>query len=241
MSASFARCVKPVATILVSVSVLMAGNLLAGQTASPTDIQFHKFQPAVSPEEATSGAPSQGTLSNGIGVTAAQQMMALQREKNSRTPAQQKIDSNVLYTIRMLGGKPAAPGVSYLYTGVDLDASDNIVVDMVANVTDTLLEKITTSGGQVLYVNRALRSIRAIIPPEQIREYRRVTRRDLHFTQARLHDSGRTGSWAHQSDAALGSGARLRTESSESSPRTGEKHVFSRGAENRSGQRRNGR
>ena len=56
----------------------------AGQTASPTDLQFHKFQPKVSPEQATSGAPSQGTLSNGISVTAAQQMLALQREKNSR-------------------------------------------------------------------------------------------------------------------------------------------------------------
>ena len=162
------RWFPQVATILLSLFVLMAGNLLAGQSASPTDLQFHKFQPKVSPEQAASGAPGQGTLSNGIGVTAAQQMLALQREKNSRSPAQQKIDSNVLFTIRMLGGKPAAPGVSYLYTGVDLDASDNIVVDMVAKVTDALLEKITTSGGQVLYVNRALRSIRAIIPPEQI-------------------------------------------------------------------------
>jgi hypothetical protein len=174
MSACSARCVKnsrsfqQVATILVSVFVLMAGNFLVGQTASPTDLQFHKFQPKVSPEQAASGAPSQGTLPNGISVTAAQQMLALQREKNSRTPAQQKVDSNVLYTIRMLGGKPAAPGVSYLYTGVDLDANNNIVVDMVANVTDTLLEKIITSGGRVLYVNRALRSIRAIISPEQI-------------------------------------------------------------------------
>src|SRR5580704_14880979 len=139
------RSFPQVATILLSLFVLMAGNLLAGQSASPTDLQFHKFQPKVSPEQAASGAPGQGTLSNGISVTAAQQMLALQREKNSRSPAQQKIDSNVLYTIRMLGGKPAAPGVSYLYTGVDLDASDNIVVDMVAKVTDALLEKITTS------------------------------------------------------------------------------------------------
>ncbi len=163
-----ARSLLRVATILLCLFDLMAGNLLAGQSASPTDLQFHKFQPKVSPEQAAVGAPSQEMLPNGISVTAAQQMQALQQEKYSRTPAQQKVDSNVLYTIRMLGGKPAAPGVPYLYTGVDLDVNNNIVVDMVATVTDVLLAKITTSGGQVLYVNRALRSIRAIIPPEQI-------------------------------------------------------------------------
>jgi hypothetical protein len=103
-----------------------------------------------------------------MSLTAAQQMLALQQEKASRTPAQQKVDSNVLYTIRMLAGQPAAPGVSYLYTGVDLDASNNIVADIVANATDSLLELLTNAGAQVLYVNRDLRSIRATIPPEKI-------------------------------------------------------------------------
>jgi hypothetical protein len=41
-------------------------------------------------------------------------------------------------------------------------------VDIVANVIDSLLEQLTTAGGQVLYVNRALRSIRATIPPSKI-------------------------------------------------------------------------
>ena len=55
------RSFQQVATILLSLFVLMAGNLLAGQSASPTDLQFHKFQPEVSPEQAASGGPSQGT------------------------------------------------------------------------------------------------------------------------------------------------------------------------------------
>jgi hypothetical protein len=174
MSASLDRCVKKIrsfqqgATILVGVFVLMAGSVLVGQTATPTDLKFHKLQPKVAPEEAASSTNSQPIPPNGIGPAAVQQMLALQEEKSSRTPAQQKIDSNVLYTIRMLAGKPAAPGVPYLYTGVDLDANDNIVADVVANVTDSLLQRLTASGAQVLYVNRALRSIRASIPPEQI-------------------------------------------------------------------------
>ena len=160
------RSCEQVRTILVGICVLVSVNLLAGQTS--TDLQFHKFQPKVSPEKQALSLPNLGKLPNGLSITAVQQMLALQQEKDSRTPAQQKIDSNVLYTIRMLAGKPAAPGVSYLYTGVDLDANNNVVADIVANVTDSLLEQLTASGAQVLYVNRALRSIRATVPPEQI-------------------------------------------------------------------------
>jgi hypothetical protein len=148
--------------------VLMASSPLAGQSSKTTDLQFHKFQPRVAPDLAASAASNQGASSNGIILTAAQQMQALQQEKASRTPTQQKIDSNVLYTIRMLAGQPAAPGVPYLYTGVELDANNNIVVDIVAHVTDQLLSQLSDAGAKVLYTNSDLRSIRAIIPPGQI-------------------------------------------------------------------------
>ncbi|HEX9110160.1 MAG TPA: S8 family serine peptidase [Terriglobales bacterium] len=154
--------------VLLALLVAIVGSPLAGQTAKTTDLQFHKFQPKVAPERAVSTASTTGTSSNGISLTAAQQMQALQQEKSSRTPAQQKIDSNVLYTIRMMAGQPAAPGVPHLYTGVDLDGNDNIVVDMVANVTDSLLDQLNAAGAQVLYTNKALRSVRASIPPQQI-------------------------------------------------------------------------
>src|SRR5262249_34431255 len=74
----------------------------------------------------------------------------------------------IIYTMRMLAGQPAAPGVQYLYTGVDLDQSDNIVVDMAATVSEDLLQRLSDAGALVLYKNRELRSIRAIIPPAQI-------------------------------------------------------------------------
>src|SRR5215831_10172440 len=135
---------------------------------SAADLQFHKFQPKVAPDRAIPMGANQAQTDNGMSVFAAQQMTALQQDKASRTPAQQKIDSNIIYTTRMLAGQPAAPGVQYLYTGVDLDQSDNIAVDMVANVTGRLLQKLADAGAQVLYTNRAMRSIRAIIPPSQI-------------------------------------------------------------------------
>ena len=163
------RLLRPIVTVLLAVVAILSSPL-AAQTAKSTDLQFHKFQPKVAPEQAVSGMPSKGTPVDGISETAAQQMQALQQEKATRTPAQQKIDSNVLYTIRMLAGQSAAPGVPYLYTGVDLDASDNIVVDMVANVTDALLQQIAGVGGLVLYSNPGLRSIRATLPAQQIEQ-----------------------------------------------------------------------
>jgi hypothetical protein len=113
-------------------------------------------------------ASNKQSMTNGFGVTAAEQAQALQQDKAARTPAQRKIDSNLIYTTRMLAGKPVANGVPYLYTGVDLDAHNNLVVDMVANVTDPLLQQLTAVGAQVLYTNARLRSIRAIVPPDQL-------------------------------------------------------------------------
>jgi hypothetical protein len=132
-----------------------------------TDLQFHKFQPKVDPEQAVTPSSEPSGIA-GVGQTAAQQMLALQQDKALRTPAQKKIDSNIIYTMRMLAGKPVADGVPYLNTGVDLDNNNNIVVDMVAQVTDKLLRQLNAAGAQVLYTNASLRSIRAIIPPSQI-------------------------------------------------------------------------
>ncbi len=150
--------------------LMTAAVALSAQSAQDTgtDLKFHKFQPKVPPEQAAKTAAAQLPGPAGMSVGAAQQIQSLEQEKDSRTPAQQKIDSNVLYTIRMLQGKPAAPGIPYLYTGVDLDENNNLVVDITAYITDQLLQQLKSAGAEVLYSNAELRSIRAIVPPGQI-------------------------------------------------------------------------
>lgn len=155
-------------SILLALFILMACTLAAGQTPTATDLQLHKFHPTASPQAAASSAARQSAGPYGMSVNAARQMAALQQEKASRTPAQQKIDSNILYTVRMLAGQQAAPGVDRLDTGVDLDSNNNMVVDIVAHVSDELLYQLKAAGAQVLYKNAALRSIRAIVPPQKI-------------------------------------------------------------------------
>ena len=139
-------------------------------TGSTTDLQLHKFQPAISPALAVQSASSSDLSVDASGMSrlAASQIAALQREKNSRTAAQRKIDSNVLYTERMLQGTNAAPGVASLDTGVMLDGNNNIVVDMVANVSEVLLSRLNAAGATVLYANAAKHSIRALIAPNQL-------------------------------------------------------------------------
>jgi hypothetical protein len=165
------RCSMRATTILIF--FVLSGSSLWGQSPKTTDVQLHKFQPKGQPGQAAQEASpaetsNQGTSSNGISATAVQQILALQQEKASRTPAQQKVDSNVLFTIRMMAGQPAAPGVPFLYTGIDLDTDNRVVVDIVANVTDELLAQLTAANAQILYTNQALRSIRASIPPQEI-------------------------------------------------------------------------
>lgn len=163
--------ITPITALLVF--FVLTGSSLLGQNPKTTDVQFHKFQPKVQPGQtagwvSTAQTSSQENSSRGISASALQQILALQQDKASRTPTQQKVDSNVLYTIRMMAGQPAAPGIPSLYTGIDLDANNRVVVDIVANVTDSLLAQLTAANAQVLYTNPALRSIRASIPPQQI-------------------------------------------------------------------------
>ncbi len=133
-------------------------------TGSGTDLRFHKFQPSVAPENALPSA----ALQAGPNTITQQQILALEQDKASRTPAQQKIDSNVLYTIRMLAGQPAAAGIPTLNTGVDVDNANNLIVDITANVSDQLLKQLNTAGALVWYSNARFHSIRAVVPSNQI-------------------------------------------------------------------------
>ena len=156
-------------------------------------MQFHKFQPKGQPGQAAQGASpaetsNQGTSSNGISATAVQQILALQQEKASRTPAQQKVDSNVLFTIRMMAGQPAAPGVPFLYTGVDLDTDNRVVVDIVANVTDELLAQLTACRRSDSVYQSSLAQHTREHSSTRNRIHRCVAGRNLHLSKARLTD-----------------------------------------------------
>ncbi len=158
------RVALAIALLAMFASVTLWGQAIQNAKDNGTDRQFHKFQPAVRPEAAVIA----GTTQTESKAVTTQQIAALEQEKASRTPVQQKIDSNILYTVRMLAGTEAAPGILSLNTGVDVDDSNNLMVDITANVTNALLQQLNAAGAQVWYSNARFRSIRAVVPSTQI-------------------------------------------------------------------------
>src|SRR5947207_15257786 len=67
-------------------------------------------------------------------------------EKETRTPAQRKINSQLLYEIYRRRGEASRKGVPPGPTGVDIDARGRALVDVRAEVTPALQKTIQTLG-----------------------------------------------------------------------------------------------
>src|SRR5258708_7582110 len=79
----------------------------------------------------------------GLNETALQQIQALQAEKASFTPAQQKMDSQLVFALKLSRNQPIAGGaVPNLRIGAKADTDGSIKVDITANVTSNLLQQI---------------------------------------------------------------------------------------------------
>jgi len=89
-------------------------------------------------------------------------------EKESRTPAQQKIDSQVLYEIYRLRGQAKQKNVPPDPTGVRIDKAGRALVDVRAEVTPVLEKKVRTLGGTIQSTSIEYRSIIAWIPLEKM-------------------------------------------------------------------------
>ncbi len=96
------------------------------------------------------------------------QIAALQAEKESRTPAQRKIDSNILYEIRKRRSGEAVPGVPSLTTGLAVDDHGVLAVDIRAHVTDALLNRLAALEASILDLSPAYRSVAARLPLSEI-------------------------------------------------------------------------
>ena len=85
-------------------------------------------------------------------------------EKERRTPAQQKINSQLLYEIYRLRGEAERNAVPPGPTGVKIDARGRALVGVRADPTPALQNHIRRSGGLVLSTSARGRSIIARIP-----------------------------------------------------------------------------
>lgn len=95
---------------------------------------------------------------------AAPQQPPAASEKEARTPAQRKINSQLLYEIYRRRGDADRKGVPPGPTGVDVDGRGRVLVDVRADVTPALQKLIKAIGGVIMSSSAEHRSVIARIP-----------------------------------------------------------------------------
>src|SRR5678816_800304 len=124
-----------------------------------------------------------------------QQIQSLSEEKRSRTPAQRKIDSQLLYAAKMKRGIRITREVPSLETDVKFDESNRTVVEIFANGGSDLIEKLHSLGVQAASSSREMQSIRASVSADQIEaiaslpEVLRVGTRPVAITSRMLREA----------------------------------------------------
>ena len=118
------------------------------------------------PASAQVQAPASAQVQMSAGAT--NQIRALMAEKASRTSAQRKISSHLLYGIKASAGKNIAPGVKTPRSAVLPDASGKVLVDIRGKVTKALIKAIENVGGRVIYSSVPTGSIRANVPAKKL-------------------------------------------------------------------------
>jgi uncharacterized repeat protein (TIGR01451 family) len=133
-----------------------------------------------------------------LGSNALIQIQALMAEKDSRTPAQQKMDSQLIYAFKAANGQPAAPGVTLQKIGADVDAQGMVPVDITATVSDDLLNWIKQSGGLVINSFAKYQAIRARLPLAIVESL--AARPDVKYVRPAVPARTHTGSVDSQGD-----------------------------------------
>ena len=146
-----------------------------------------------------------------LNAKAAKQIAALQEIKRSLTPAERKLDSRLVVTLRRRAGKAATRALPRLNTGVAVSSSDRTEVDVnVDAVTGDLLERLERAGVKVRSVSKAEASLRAAVPDGSLKSVARWDDvRDIAVaTEAMTHtgrrSTGAPGVQAREGEAARG-------------------------------------
>ena len=153
--------------------------------------------------------PAQSAPAQTVSQTALQQIGALASEKAARTPAQKKIDSNLLAELKMSRGQPVAKGVPRIDTGVAVEPGGMVLVDIKATVTDDLLKQIRGLGGEVVNSFSRFNSVRARVPLARLEEIAGLP--GVRFVRRAVMPEFSSGAHAPRNSSFAERGARVRS------------------------------
>ncbi|HEX7135647.1 MAG TPA: hypothetical protein VF228_23925, partial [Iamia sp.] len=140
--------------LLVAASMVAAG--LTATMASPVPVGA---QGAPDPESPTD-----------LAEPIAEQIAALQAEKADRSPAESKVDSNLLYAAAEEADGTAVDGAPDLESTAEVDRSGRTEVDITAEVDDDLLARIEDLGGEILVSVPRFDAVRVDLPVDALVE-----------------------------------------------------------------------
>ncbi len=119
-----------------------------------------------------------------ISPNALAEIRGLEQEKAARTPAQRKMDSNLVHARRRQLTGVASAAAPRLQSDVRFEPDGLVLVDITATVTDDLLAFIGTSGGHIINSFAQYSTILASVPLPAIESV--AARPDVRFV-ARAH------------------------------------------------------
>src|SRR5215475_1087554 len=113
------------------------------------------------------GAGAAGQQTN-ISPQALAQIEALIKEKETRGGAQQKMDSQLIYEIKMWRGESIADGVPTLETDLTYNDEGKVILDLKATVSDALLNQLSAYGANIVNSVPGQNSVRIQVDVDQI-------------------------------------------------------------------------
>lgn len=119
-------------------------------------------QNAAKPQHAVSAEQGQ------ISTSALRQIEAIAEIKRSLTPAQRRIDSQLILARKQETGELAALNLSSVQTGVEKSDEGKVLVDITADVTDAFLNMLRTSDADIVAAVPNYRSVRAKVALSQL-------------------------------------------------------------------------
>lgn len=106
-------------------------------------------------------------LPQGMSQSVVDQITSLEAEKAARTPAQLKMDSQLIYAAQQAAGVETS-AVATLQVNVGQDTKGNVLVDVDGVVSRSVLKQITKLGGTVVSSFPQYGTLRATLPLEQV-------------------------------------------------------------------------
>jgi Subtilase family len=103
-----------------------------------------------------------------ISPRAMEQIQALRKEKESWTPSERKVSSNLLREAKMRSGRKLARGVPRLERSFEIDSANRVTVDIRANVNARVIRRIKALGGRVVNQFPQFNAIRAVVPVDKV-------------------------------------------------------------------------